>query len=136
MLDEIKHDIDSNVMPLLGGIIEDSKLLLMQELALIKSDIREQSAKAKTMAISLAIGGALALVGGMLLGMGFAHLLASIFPVLALWQCYGLMGILFGAIGFGIIHNYGQFSPESQETPDSKARSQSLDKKLSGVVHG
>lgn len=130
MLNEFKHDIDVNVMPLIGGIIEDSKLLLLQELALIKSELKEQSEKARTIAFGLALGAGLTLTGGLLLGVGCAYILSEYFPNLPLWLCFASVGLVLGGLGLATIHH------SSRRRKESGYKTQSPNRNLNGVLHG
>jgi hypothetical protein len=112
MLNQIRHDIDTNMMPLIGGIIEDSKLLLLQELALIKSELKEQSEKARTIAFGLVLGAGLTLTGGVLFGVGCVRMISSFFPNLPLWLCFGAMGMFLGALELTIIHTSSHMRKE------------------------
>src|SRR5437879_945908 len=93
----------ASVSSLVGGIITDAQQLIRQELALAKREMQEEVNKAKTAAVSLAAGGALALLGGVLLCLMVVYLLHWLtnttnehFP---LWACYGVVGGLLALVG-------------------------------------
>lgn len=87
---------------LVEGIIEDGQRLIRQEFELLRGEVREEIAHAKSAAVSagagvglLALGGALGvemLVHGLHAGTG-----------LPLWACYGLVGGAAGAAGVALL---------------------------------
>ena len=62
-----QHTSEPSVAALLGGIVNDVKDLLVQELALTKLEVQDTLRKAKTAAIALGIGIGVVAIGGMLL---------------------------------------------------------------------
>ena len=81
----------SSFVSLLGGLANDAKELLLQEVALTKLEVRYELRKAKTAAIALGIGIGVATLGGILLMLMLVHVLAA-FTVVPLWGCYGIVG--------------------------------------------
>ena len=88
---------EPSVTALLTGLVDDVKVLLQQEMALAKHEIRAELRKIMLAIVSLGLGGGIAVVGGWLLILMLVHLLHALtaFP---LWACYGIVGGLF-AIG-------------------------------------
>jgi uncharacterized protein YjbJ (UPF0337 family) len=78
----------SRMGSLIGGLANDAKDLLLEEVALTKLEVQYELYKAKTVAITLGIGVGIVAVGGILL----MHMLAE-FTVVPLWGCYGIVGI-------------------------------------------
>jgi hypothetical protein len=95
----------ASVSSLVGGIISDAQQLIRQELALAKREMQEEVNKAKAAAVSLAAGGALALLGGVLLCLMLVYLLQWLtnenFP---LWACYGVVGGLLALVGLILLY--------------------------------
>jgi len=89
---------EPSFMSLLGGIVNDAKALLMQEVALVKLEARYELRKAKTAAIALGIGIGIFAAGGILLALMLVHMLAAL-TVMPLWGCYGIVGIGLFALG-------------------------------------
>lgn len=82
---------------LLEGLMRDVKTLVLQEVTLAQDEIARELTKAKTAAVSLAIGVGLAAVGGLLLVIMLVHGLNAL-TRLPLWACYGIVGgVLVGA---------------------------------------
>jgi hypothetical protein len=88
---------EPSVTELITGLVNDAKVLLQQELALAKQEIRAELRSMMVAGISLGIGAGIAAIGGLLLILMLVHLLHALtaFP---LWACYGIVGGLF-AIG-------------------------------------
>ena len=87
---------------LLGGIMKDAKDLLVQELTLAKLEGRDELRQIKTAALSLGIGVGVAAVGGILLSVMLVHVLAA-YTDIPLWGCYGIVGSVFGVLGWVLL---------------------------------
>jgi len=91
MNNESQHTAEPSLAALLGGIVNDAKDLLVQEVALTKLEVRDELRKAKTAALTLGIGIGVAAVGGTLLSLMLVHVLA-VFTEIPFWGCYGIVG--------------------------------------------
>jgi len=87
---------------LLGGIMQDAKDVLVQELTLAKLEGHEELGHMKTAALLLGIGGGIAAVGGLLLSVMLVHGLAA-YTGIPLWGCYGIVGSVFGVLGWVLL---------------------------------
>ena len=87
---------------LLGGIMKDAKDLLVQELTLAKLAGHDELRQIKTAALSLGIGVGVAAVGGILLSVMLVHVLAA-YTDIPLWGCYGIVGSVFGVLGWVLL---------------------------------
>jgi Putative Actinobacterial Holin-X, holin superfamily III len=87
---------------LLGGIMHDAKDLLVQELTLAKLEGHDELRQIKTAALSLGIGVGVAAVGGILLSVMLVHGLAT-YTDMPLWGCYGIVGSVFGVLGWVLL---------------------------------
>jgi len=87
---------------LLGGLMKDAKDLLIQELTLAKLEGHDELRHLKTAALLLGIGGGVAAVGGLLLSVMLVHVLAAYTDV-PLWGCYGIVGSVFGVLGWVLL---------------------------------
>lgn len=85
------HTAEPSVAVLLGGIVNDGKVLLEQEVAMLKLEARDELRKAKSAAFTLGIGIGIVAAGGMLLSVMLVQVLA-VFTELPLWECYGIVG--------------------------------------------
>jgi hypothetical protein len=114
MLGLTKKELPGTLTPVISNIIQDTQLLLTQELALAKSELMEELSKAQESLLStVIIGGAVAL-GTLLFAFGFVGFLHSIFQELALWECFALTAFIveIGAAIFLILTRR-----EEQQTP-------------------
>jgi hypothetical protein len=82
---------EPSLVALVGGIMNDAKDLLVQEVALIKLEVRDELRKAKSAAITLGIGIGVVTVGEMLLMLMLVQVL-EVCTEIPLWECYGLVG--------------------------------------------
>ena len=87
---------------LLGGIMKDAKDLLVQELTLAKLEGHDELRQIKTAALALGIGVGVAAVGGILLSVMLVHVLAA-YTDIPLWGCYGIVGSVFGVLGWVLL---------------------------------
>lgn len=91
MENESQHLPERSFVSLLGGIANDAKELLLEEVALTKLEVQYELRKAKTAAIALGIGFGAIAAGGMLLMLMLVHVLVA-WTVVPLWGCYGIVG--------------------------------------------
>lgn len=82
---------EPSLAALLGGIANDAKDLLVQEVALIKLEVQDELRRTKIAAITLGVGIGVVASGGMLLMLMLVHML-EVFTEIPLWGCYGLAG--------------------------------------------
>jgi len=87
---------------LLSGIMKDAKDLLVQELTLAKLEGHDELRHIKSAALSLGIGVGVAAVGGILLSVMLVHVLAA-YTDIPLWGCYGIVGSVFGVLGWVLL---------------------------------
>jgi len=91
---------EQSMASLVGDIISDAQSLIKQQFELLGREVQLEVQRAKTAAISLGVGIAVATVGGFLLLMMIVHLLAAN-TTLPLWGCYGVVGGTLAALGAG-----------------------------------
>lgn len=96
----IEPHTENNLSGLITGIFDDTQGLIKQHIALAKVEFRSELENLKTMATGMAIGGALAAVGGLLVLIGIVHLV-QIATGMHLWASYLTVGLVV-AIG-GVI---------------------------------
>ena len=88
-----------SLVALLGGIMKDAKDLLVQELTLAKLEGHDELRQIKTAALVLGIGIGVSTIGGMLLSLMLAHVLA-VYTDMPLWGYYGIVGGVLAVIGW------------------------------------
>jgi Putative Actinobacterial Holin-X, holin superfamily III len=93
---------EPSVTELLTGLVNDAKVLLQQELALAKQEIRAELRSMVRAGLFLGIGAGIAAIGGLLLILMLVHLLHAL-TALPLWACYGIVGGLFGIGGVALL---------------------------------
>jgi hypothetical protein len=90
---------DVSITHLVTGIIADAQDLGVKHLELLRSELLEEIRKTTDAIVSLAIGFALILIGGVLFCHMFAHMLLQFIPTLSMWQCYGIVGLVVAIAG-------------------------------------
>lgn len=93
-----QHLSAPSFVSLLGGIANDAKELLLQEVALTKREVQYELRKAKTAAIALGSAIGIIATGGVLLMLALVHMLDA-FTVVPLWGCYGIVASVLVVLG-------------------------------------
>jgi len=81
-----QHRSEPSFVALLGGIANDAKELLLQEVALTRLQVRYELRKAKTAAIAWGSGIGTIAMRGILLMLMLVHVLAA-WTLVPLWGC-------------------------------------------------
>jgi uncharacterized membrane protein YqjE len=95
----ITNTAEQDVGELIKGAMHDLETLATQHVKLFKSELKEEARKITQGAISLAIGGAVLLIGGVILGITLALILLAIFPNLPWWAAFGIIAVLICGLG-------------------------------------
>jgi uncharacterized membrane protein len=93
---------EKSMAGLIVDILNDGQTLLLQEIQLAKHEIQDEVRKTVAAALSLAIGGAIALFAGLVLVLMLVHLLNAV-TELPLWACYATVGLILSAITAALI---------------------------------
>jgi len=122
MATDVKNDNEQSVTSLVGGIVQDAQDLLKQQFELLKHEVRSDIAKLKSGFQVLAIGAGIALLGCILFSIALALGLQAAVPSLPLWACFAIVGVVFLAIGGGLLamgsgqlHNVNPLPEETGE---------------------
>jgi len=83
------RNADASMSSLVGGIIDDARHLLKQEVQLAKSEFQQELVKTKQGAVMIGAGLAMASVGALLLCFMLTYLLNYLVPAIPLWGCFG-----------------------------------------------
>jgi hypothetical protein len=85
---------------LVGGIVNDTQVLLKQELALARCELINELRMAKQAAVTLAVGIGIAAFGALLLVFMLVYLLHwALSERLPLWSCFGIVGATLTILG-------------------------------------
>jgi len=87
---------------LITGIVSDAEELVKQQLALFKTEVREEVRKTKEAALSLAGGAFVAVLGIVLFAFGIVYLLAWAFPAVPLWGWFLIVGAVLAGAGLAL----------------------------------
>jgi hypothetical protein len=83
---------------LIKGAVRDIETLATQHVKLFKAEVKEEARQMTQGIISLAIGGAILLIGGVMVAITLAHLLMLI-PDMPTWGAYGIVSLVVCALG-------------------------------------
>ena len=81
---------------LIRGVLNDARELVREEIALAKSELREEISAARTVATTFAAAALLALIGIVLFSIALGGAIADLFNTPA-WVGYGIVAVLLGA---------------------------------------
>lgn len=104
MANDLHTSHEPSMTGLVTGIVHDAQQLLGQQLSLFREEVKEDLRKTKDAALALSIGIGIVAVGGLLWCLMLVHLLFWLAPVLPLWACYGIIGLVLVACGGGLLY--------------------------------
>lgn len=87
---------------LISGIVSDAEDLVKQQLALFKTEIKDEIRKTKEATLSLAGGVFVGVLGIVLLAFGLVYLLAWVFPAVPLFGWFLIVGAVLAGAGFAL----------------------------------
>jgi len=91
-----------SVTELLSGIRSDGQTLLQQQVALLRTEIKEAMQRGTSASMLLAVGMLLISTGSILIGTGLVYGLQWIAPNMPFGACWAVVGGVAFIIGFGV----------------------------------
>jgi len=117
---DLHTDSGPSLTHLVSGIIGDAQALMKQQLALFRTEMKQDIKRTKQALVALVVGLALASVGATLLSFMAVYGLHAAFRDLPLWACFGIVGGLLtaaGGIGFySAVRQFQEFNPLPDES--------------------
>jgi len=118
------HQLETEPQPgiaeLVGGIVQDARDLLAQQLKLFQVEVKSDLRQTKEASIPLAIGAMIALLGVGILALGAGYLLCWTWPELPLWAGLAIVGggllLIGGALALWGKCKFDAFNPLPDET--------------------
>lgn len=93
-----QREREPSMTQLVEDLSSDLQTLVKQEIALARTELYERLDDMKTVGISLALGGALLAIGGLLLVLMLAKAIADLFDWPE-WAGYAVLGMVFSVVG-------------------------------------
>jgi len=100
---DYKTDTEPAVSSLVGGIVEDARQLLVEQMTLFQVEIKNDVHRAVTGVIPLVMGILVAFVGLLVLAIGAAHFVCWLFPDMPTWGGFAAVGGTIAVIAAGLI---------------------------------
>jgi len=100
MANDIPTGSEQSLTTLVSGIINDAETLMKQEVALAKTELKEEMKKTKEALVSLAVGAGVAALGGLMLTFMVVHLITWVSSnAIPLWVSYAIVGGVLAVTG-------------------------------------
>jgi len=100
---DLQNGTEGSVTGLMSGIFNDAQELMKQQLLLLRHEVKDDVRKTATGAASLAAGGAICALGGLMLCFMLVYIIHEA-AKLDLWICYGTVGAVIAAIGGALLY--------------------------------
>src|SRR5262245_39730202 len=94
---------EGSIATLLSGIVDDAKRLLVEQLTLFQTEIKNDINRTLTALVPLVSGALVMFVSILLLGMAASYGLCALAPDLPLWAGFAIVGGVVAAIGAGLL---------------------------------
>jgi hypothetical protein len=115
-MQETTRQAGFGLMNLVGGILDDARVLMRQEAQLLKDEIKLEVSKAGRAASGFGVGAVLAGIGALFLLLMLVHGLHEWFAW-PLWVCYGLVGAAIAGSGIALIVRARSLAESVHATP-------------------
>ncbi len=112
-LSQVKAEAETNIPPLVSGIVQDTQTLFRQEVALAKAELKSELVTAKEAAVGMSASLALAGLATLMLSFGLVHLLSWAFAI-PLGASFGIVGLLYG-VGAAVSFSLGRSAAEKTD---------------------
>jgi len=110
---------ESSTTQLVSGILHDIQELFKQQMALFKTEVKNDARRTAQASLYLAAGGVVVLIGAVLLCQMLVYLLYTYTP-LDLWACYLIIGVVITGLGGLMIYpgreKFQSFNPLPDES--------------------
>jgi len=116
MANEIETAPEPAVSTLVGGIMDDARELLAEQLALVQAEIKNDIHRITLASVPLIIGGLILIIAATILAAAGALLLDHLFPAFPLWAGFAIVGGMFLAAGL-ILVLWGKSRFDSMRVP-------------------
>jgi hypothetical protein len=100
------HSTAASIPELIRSLLDDTRTLIREELALARAEIREELSTAQSVAMAFAGAGVAAAIGAVLLAVAIGGAIAAVLNWPA-WTGYGIVAVLLLAAGYALVR-YGR----------------------------
>jgi len=100
---QVETNPDVGVSTLIGGIVQDARKLLVEQMTLFQVEIKHDLRRTLTAFAPLVIGAIMMLPGIILLGIGAALCLNWAIPTLPLWVAFAIAGGVTVVVAVGLV---------------------------------
>jgi hypothetical protein len=119
---ELQNNSGPSLTHLVSGIISDAQALMKQQLALFRTEMKQDLKRTKQALIVLVSGLALVSVGATLLCFMAVYGLHAAVPSIPIWGCFGIVGGVLAVGGGAAFYTGVQQFQEFNPLPDESAQ--------------
>jgi len=128
MATTLQNPSDQSMVSLVSGIVDDVHDLITQQIKLTRAEVQDDLRKAGAIALTLAAGAGVLLLGAILACLMLVYLLhwltspaGADLASVPLWACFGIVGATFGVLGAALIGAGKKQYESSHLLPDKSA---------------
>jgi len=100
---QLESESPPGVSNLVGGIIQDLRQLLVQQMTLFQVEVKNDVRRTIEACIPISVGAFVLLVAAVTLAVALSHLLCWLWPALPLWGGFGIVGACATLVGVALI---------------------------------
>lgn len=109
-----------SITDLVSGILSDAQTLMKQQVAMLRSEVKEDLRRTQEAVQYMGLGAAVAALGGLFLSISLVYLLAHLAPSLPLWACWAIVGGVLAVGGLAALYAgkrlFDSFNPLPDKT--------------------
>lgn len=119
MATQIENDSDVSVATLVGGIVQDARKLLVEQMTLFQVEVKNDIRRTTSALMPLIAGLGVILSGVVLLGIAGANFIVWADPELPFWLAYAIIGGIFAVAGGALVFVAKSMLNSVHSTPDT-----------------
>jgi hypothetical protein len=99
---------EHSVTQLVSGIVDDAQVLLRQQIALLKHEVRKDLREAKQVSMTFLVGSVVGGIAAVMWSFALVYLLNWLWPVIPVWASFAIFGLVFSLVGLTLVYTAKQ----------------------------